>query len=180
MDQNPYEVGNNLDPPDAGPQTETFEGSVRSVQIVAGALMAGVLVFFGVVLVSTGGDIFGTQTPEIVGILGVLFGFIAIVNQFIIPKVIAGAQLRQIASDGFNERDEVAKLNLISGVYRGQLIVGLALLEGAAFLNLVGLMLERSIVSLAIVIVLLGSMALKFPTRDKVSFWVQDKLRELS
>lgn len=180
MNQNPYSAGNNPDPRNAGPQNETFEGSVRGMQIIAGALIAGVLVFFGVVLGGTQGDVFGTQTPDIIGILGVLFGLIAIVNQFIISKVIAGAQLKQIASNGFSELDEEETFNQICGVYRGQLIVSLALLEGAAFFNLISLLSEKSIVSLAVVIVLLSFMAIKFPTRDKVSFWVQDKLRELS
>ena len=93
--------------------------------------------------------------------------------------IIAATQLKQIASNGFSELDGEAKSNQICGVYRGQLIVGLALLEGAAFFNLIALLLEKSIVSLAVVIVLLSFMAIKFPTRDKVSFWVQDKLREL-
>ena len=179
MDQNPYSVGNNPDANNTGVHWACVEGSVRGMQIIAVALMAGVLLFFGIVLVNTQGNVFGTQNPELVTIIAAGFGILAIINHLIIPAIIAGAQLKQISTGGFSELGEAAKVEQICGVYRSQLIIALALLEGAAFFNLVALMIEQSAVALGTVILLLGLMILRFPTRDKVSFWVQDKFREL-
>lgn len=179
-DQNPFSVGDDLEPQNSGLQGATFEGSVRGMQIIAAAMMAGVLSFFGVVLVTTQGEILGTQAPELITILAAGFGVIAIVNHFVIPRIIAGSQLKQIVSKGLSELDETTKSNQVCGIYRSGLIVALAMLEGAAFFNLIALMIEKSVVSLGVAILLLGFMVLRFPTRDKVSFWVQDKLRELS
>jgi hypothetical protein len=39
--------------------------------------------------------------------------------------------------------------------------------------------IENHLLSLSAAIVLLGLMAVRFPTRTKVSWWVQDKLSEL-
>ncbi len=179
MDQNPYSIGDHADPHHGGLQGKSFEDAVRGMQIIAAALMAGVLVFRSIVLVITQGNVFGTQTPEVVTILGAGFGVLAIVNHLVIPKIIAGSQLRQIVSNGFSELDAESKSDRLFGVYRGQLIVALAMLEGAAFFNLIALMVEKNVVALGVATLLLSTMVMKFPTRDKVSFWVQDKLREL-
>lgn len=179
MDQNPYSIGNHADPHHGGLQGKSFEDAVRGMRIVAAALMAGVLVFLGIVLVTTQGDVIGTHTPEVLTILGAGFGVLAIVNHFVIPKIIAGSQLRQLVANGFSELDAESKSDRLFGVYRGQLIVALAMLEGAAFFNLIALMAEKNVVSLGVTFLLLGLMVLRFPSRDKVVFWVQDKLREL-
>lgn len=179
MDQNPYSVGNNLSSPNNNLQGANFERSVRGIQIIAGALMAGVLFFFGIVLLSTQGDVFNFRQPEIITIIAAGFGFLMIVNHSVIPRIVGSAQLKQVTSSGFAEADIATRIDKVVGVYRSQMIIGLALLEGAAFFNLVALMVEKSGFSLCVTVVLLALMALKFPTCDKVSFWVQDKLREI-
>jgi hypothetical protein len=179
MNENPYSVGEQPTFNDTRHQGPDLDGDVRGMQIIAVALMAGVLLFFGIVLVTTQGNVFGTQRPELITIIAAGFGILAIVNHLIIPAIIAGAHLKQISAAGFSELGDAAKTELICGVYRIQLIIALALLEGAAFFNLIALMIEHSAVALSAVILLLGLMTLRFPTRDKVSFWVQDKLREL-
>lgn len=179
MSENPYSVGEHPTINDTRLQGPEFDGALRGMQIIAAALMAGVLVFLSIVLVITQGDVFGTHTPEVVTILGAGFGVLAIVNHIVIPKIIAGSQLRQIVSNGFSELDAESKSDRLIGVYRGQLIVALAMLEGAAFFNLIALMVEKNVVALSIATLLLGLMVFRFPSRDKVVFWVQDKLREL-
>lgn len=180
MNQNPYAVGNNLDPRNVSPQTETFEGSVRGMQIIAVTLMSGVLFFLGIVLMNTQGDVLSFKQPEIITIIAAGFGLLMIVNHFVIPGIIASKQLKQLISNDFTGSDEATRIDKLVGVYRIQFIIGLALLEGAAFFNLIALMIGNSGFSLCTAGVLFALMLMRFPTRDKVSFWVQDKLRELS
>ncbi len=179
MDQNPYSVGGNRDPQTNELQGAKFEGSVRGMQIIAGALMAGVLFFLGLVLTVKQGDVFNFNPPGFITIIAAGFGFLMIVNHIVIPRIIGSSQLKQVASQGFEEADEATRIDQVVGVYRSQMIIGLALLEGAAFFNLIALMTEKSGFSLCVAMVLFALMTLRFPTRDKVSFWVQDKLREL-
>lgn len=179
MDHNPYSVS---EQPafDNGLQGPEFEAAIRAMKIIAGALIMGVLVFLGIVLVITKGEIGGMENADILTIIAAGFGFLMIVNHLVIPRVISGAQLKLAAEKGLADQDEVAKAKQVCGVYQAQMIVGFALLEGAAFFNLIVLMLEKSVASLGVVILLLSLMAIRFPTRDKVSFWVQNKLSELS
>jgi hypothetical protein len=180
VNQNPYSVGNNLDPQNADFQGANFEGSVRGMQIIAVALMSGVLFFLGIVLMSTQGDVLSFKQPEIITIIAAGFGLLMIVNHFVIPGIIASTQLKQLISNDFTGSEEATRIDKLVGVYRIQFIIGLALLEGAAFFNLIALMIGNSGFSLCTAGVLFALMLMRFPTRDKVSFWVQDKLRELS
>ena len=54
------------------------------------------------------------------------------------------------------------------------------MLEAAAFFNLVAMLVEKNGLNLIVVVVLLSLMLMKFPTRTKVSWWVQDRLTELN
>jgi hypothetical protein len=101
-----------------------------------------------------------------------------IVNHLVIPSIITKARLNQLKSQDSDGQNTELNLASLLGIYRMQLIITLAFLEGAAFFNLVSVMIEHHVISLIAAMVLLGLMAVRFPTRTKVSWWVQDRLRE--
>lgn len=177
MEHNPYSVGQEVDSPATGLQGSKFGASVRRMQIIAAALMMGVLMFLGVVLVTTAGRLDGQ--PEMVTMIAAGFAFLMLANHFVIPPIMAKAQLKQAIGSGIHQKSDEEKIQGYCEIYQTQLIVGFALLEGAAFFNLVAMMAEHCVASIVIVAVLLLLMVAKFPTRDKVTFWVENKLREL-
>ena len=101
------------------------------------------------------------------------------VNHLVIPGVISKQQLKKSANNGLEGADQESQSFKVAGIYRTQLIVALAMLEAAAFFNLVALLVEKNGLNLILVVVALSLMLMKFPTRTKVSWWVQDRLREL-
>ena len=177
MEHNPYSVGQEIDSTTAGLPGPKFEASVRTMQVIALALMMGVLVFLGVVLVVTSGRI--DDSPEMITKIAAGFALLMLMNHFVIPPIILKAQLERAIAAGLQQKPYAERTQECCGAYQTQLIAGFALLEGAAFFNLVAMMLEHCVASIVVVTLLLLLMAAKFPTRDKVSFWVQDKLREL-
>jgi len=180
MNQNPYSVSEQQTSGDVQSLGPAFDQQLRGMQIIASALMMGVLMFFGVVLVIAKGDIFGQGNPGIVTMIAAGFAGLMIVNHLVIPGLVTKAQLNQLKSQNSDGQNSEQKAASLLGIYRIQLIITLALLEGAAFFNLVSVMIEHHILSLIAAIVLLGLMAVRFPTRTKVSWWVQDRLRELN
>ena len=178
MNHNPYSVGEQPTFGDTGMQGPKFEASVRTMQIIVVALMMGVLSCLLVVLLTTKGNVLGLNKPTLMTLIAAGFGFLMIVNHFVIPGIISKAQLKQTASNELPEGGEESKQQHVVAIFQTQLIIGMALLEGAAFFNLVELMIDKSGFSLGIVILLMSLMLMKFPTRDKVSFWVQDRMRE--
>lgn len=65
------------------------------------------------------------------------------------------------------------------GVYQTRLITKLALLEGAAFINIVALQAEQSWWSLGTAGFVVILMIAGFPTRSKIEFWTQSQ-KEMS
>ena len=98
MEYNPYSVGKEIDSATTGLQGPKFEASVRTMQIIAAALMMGVLMFLGVVLVTTAGRIDGQ--PEMITIIAAGFAFLMLVNHFVIPSIMVKAQLKQAVGSG--------------------------------------------------------------------------------
>lgn len=178
MNPNPYSVGELQTAGDFQSLGAKFDQQLRVMQIIAFALMMGVMSFFGVVLVVTQGNVFGMQQPGLITIIAAGFAFIMIVNHFVIPSIIANAQLKRLAGVGTSDAEKEQRVASLANVYQVHLIVGLALLEGAAFFNLIALMIGKSAASIAVIVVLLSLMLFKFPTRTKVTWWIQEKLTE--
>ena len=179
MDHNPYSTGDQQSVGNVGLLGPKFDGSIRVMQIISVALMMGVLSFLLVVLVLTQGEVLGLKKPDIISLLAAGFGLVMFVNHLIIPGVIAKQQLKKTAENGLGGTDEESQSFKVAGIYQTQLIVALAMLEAAAFFNLVAMLVEKNGLNLIVVVVLLSLMLMKFPTRTKVSWWVQDRLKEL-
>jgi hypothetical protein len=179
MNQNPYSVSEQQTSDDLQSLGPKFDQQLRVMQIIAGTLMMGVIPFLVFVLVITKGNILGQGNPGIVTMVAAGFAGLMIVNHLVIPSIITKARLNQIKSQDSDGQNSELKLASLLSIYRMQLIITLAFLEGAAFFNLVSVMIEHHVISLIAAIVLLGLMAVRFPTRTKVSWWVQDRLREL-
>jgi hypothetical protein len=139
---------------------ETPEQTVRLLQIISGALVLGVLLMAGIAVVALGSLEAPPQGTVISG-LGAGFAVVAFVLHLVVPSVAA----RQQARSG-GERQ-------LYGAYVTKTILGLSLLEGAAFMNLVALMVEHNWWSLAIAGGLVFWMLTMFPTTTRVEDWVE-------
>jgi hypothetical protein len=170
MDHTPDSVGNLPSSGQAPP------ANVRTMQIIAFALMMGVVVFGLIVMFQTGGRLNGE--PGMLTWIAAGFAGLMIVNHLAIPSIIAGATWKKLVADGIRQKPEPEQAQAAMGVYQAQMIVAFAVLEGAAFFNLVVVMLERTMICLGIVIALLVLILIRFPTTTKVTWWIQDRLRE--
>jgi hypothetical protein len=180
MEHNPYSVGEQISSAESGLHNPGFAASIRLLQIISAALMMGVLSFLLVVLLVTEGEVLGRHNPSLITVIAAGIGLLTILIHFVLPTMITGAQLKSLRGSGWNQLDDAARTERIMGVHRTQHIIGLAVLEGAAFLNLIALMIGHSMFSTVMVVLLLSLMLAKFPTETKVSWWVQEKLREIN
>jgi len=71
----------------------------------------------------------------------------------------------------------------LAPIYQTQLIIGAAMLEGAAFFATIAYMfatiaymVERNPLALATAIALLGALVARFPTSDRVNAWLDRQL----
>jgi len=162
---------------------------VLTMQIIAGALMGGVVVFGTIAffIAPIGGGAAGVDLP-ILTHLALGFAAVAIVGRWVIPGVVVTAGRKRIVQgrspsppavsrspqlpEFIEKYGDVARL---IGLYQASLITGSAILEGAAFFCLVAFLPTREPICLWAAIVLVASMGLGFPTRSRVVHWVEDQ-----
>ena len=129
------------------------QGRLRVMQIVAGTLLLGVLVFLAIVLfiVFVRNNGAGNAPPRdlpLVSLLAVLFFAVQAPLAFVVPALQIRTSLRQIASGtwrlppGASAAAFSTDASKLLAVRQTTMIVGLALLEGAAFFACIAYLLE--------------------------------------
>lgn len=150
---------------------------VRTMQIICGALMMGVMFFLGIaVFLHFGKGPQRAQATPIVTYMAAGMAALMIIVRLVISLPVTKSAIQQITA--IRPLNDIHKLDLY-GVYQTQMIVGCALLEGAAFFNLVSFIIDGQLWTLGIVAVLLAMMASSFPTFERVDGWAEDQLRQL-
>jgi hypothetical protein len=151
--------------PDDVPQPQLW-----TMQIICAALMMGVFIplaiFLFLVLVQQQKPIL--TKPEDMQMLSLVAIVLLAANaslSLFLPVMMTKSALPRLATS------EPSVLQLIA-LYQTTLIIGLALLEGAAMLGCVAFFLEAHVVDLAVVGIGLILMAARFPTRGRVATWL--------
>jgi hypothetical protein len=142
----------------------------RTVQIIAGALIVGPLIFAVIAFLSGQGQQPGDPT---IGYIAILFSVIALFASFFLPTKVAKQNSASLGSQG----TDLSMMQLF-GVFNTQVIIRAALLEGGAFFCCVAYMSSRLWWTLAMALGLLSVIAIFFPTRGRFDDWVREQ-REL-
>ena len=145
---------------------------IRTSQIIASALMAGVTVF-GVIAVAMGGKVQPRQ--PIVAYIAILLAAQVVALRFFIPNLVVNSRLKSLKESGLE-----AIKNQLPALFQTRMIIGLALLEGAAFFNLVSYLIEGQWFSIGVAGFLLALMAMMFPTIRKYDLWADEALQSVN
>ena len=160
-------------------QMAALESSVRTVQIIAFALVMGTISFFILlgVLVE-----WGTVHADfsLLANAGLVFGGLTVVMASVIARLVSRSALQvalnHLKESGISTKDELGMRTLV-GVFQSKLVVQYALLESAAFFNGVLFFLDNSLVSLVAGIAVALMMIALFPRASQIHEWVDDILR---
>ena len=144
--------------------------TLLTCRIIGGALVFGVLAFATLVIVLRLGE--PAEDEALVSLIGAGVAFLAVVARQVVVGVMGGR-----TASGTAGSPAAGAL----GLYVTRLIVGLAILEGACFFNLIAYMLEGHWWSLLVVAGLLAWMIASFPTTTRLRQWIEDReqLREI-
>jgi len=177
---------------------EAIGRRVLTLQIVVGALVAGLLVFLVVVLVVIQEGMPGA--PEVASILtyvAVGLALTAVLVRLFVPDMIVARGRRQIGegawqmprsapAHGATGQQHSAQFVEQTGdagrlflVFQTRTIVAAALLEGPAFFALIAYMLGRSPLAMIVALLLILGVALHFPTQSGVLHWIEEQLRRV-
>lgn len=169
--------------------------ALRIMQIIAGALVAGVLSFATVASIVVFGQAPaaqpGGQPPaaaqngsEVVMYLAMAFAAVAAVAavmSFVVSNLVSAAGVKgvaKMAQDGTATGPKELFGRLLA-VAQTKMIIALALIEGAAFFNLIAFIITKSLIPPAVVGALLLVMAIHFPTKGKLASWFEEQKQAL-
>ena len=118
--------------------------------------------------------------------IAVAVGLMNLALSFVVPNLAVANGRRQIArgvapkiKGGPTEAKQIypsGDTGMLAQLYQTQLIVGAAMLEGAAFFAGIAFMLERNPIAAGMALVLLAVLAARFPTRDRIQAWLEQQL----
>jgi hypothetical protein len=156
---------------------------IRIMQIIAFALITGVVIFLGFaciqVFVQREGKPLGP--PEglpIITIAAIVMLFGGAIMSFVLPMVMTGAAMQRL-SVGSVSKNPANDYNSLLSIKQTTLIVGMALLEGPAFMAGIAFLVEARQEALGLAGIAIVGLALKFPTQAKVRAWLCDSTNRL-
>lgn len=132
------------------------------LRIITLACPIAVLVFVEISIVILGGDVTEEMSPMAWGAIGVAVA--AIVASRVVPGRIASAKTSHEPT-----------IEELLGSYTTRLIIGLAILEGAAFFSVVVFLVKAQWPLLIATAVLAILMIAKFPTRSGLERWIKER-----
>jgi len=138
---------------------------IRTMQIIALALPQGVILF-ALIAVFVLGALSQPSSGNAVSLIAAGFAAVAFVAHLVVPNLIAGRRV--------NTQTPPTELQPY-GAYQSQMIMKVALLEGAAFFNVIATIIEHNWWSLGIAGLLVGWMLTNFPTRGRVERWIAEQ-----
>jgi hypothetical protein len=140
----------------------TIDQTLLTCRIIGGALVFGVVSFVTIAVVLRLGQ--AAEEGALMSLVGVGVAAAAVVARQVVVGVMSGATPKAgLPASG------------ALGLYVTRLIVGLAILEAAAFFNVIAYLLEGHWWSLLVVAGLVAWMIASFPTRTRLRQWVEDR-----
>ena len=160
-------------------QMAALDASVRTVQIIAFALIMGIISFFVLLGFLVEWEAVHTDFSLLAN-AGLVFGGLTAVMASVIARLVSRSALQvaleHLKESGTSPKDELGMRTLV-GVFQTKLIVQYALLESAAFFNGVLFFVDKSIVSLVAGVAVTLMMIALFPRTSQIHDWVDDILR---
>ena len=154
------------------PQPVSPESVGRTSQIISGALIMGIVMFGGVAFVVAKG---AEDKVPMLAFIGIAFAGMNTVLRFIVPTIIVNA-----AKPKLIEANDADRMVQLAGLYQTKMIVGMAVLEGAALFNLVAYITDKQFWSYGVVAFLLGVMAISLPSQGLFESWAEEMKRNLN
>jgi hypothetical protein len=171
------------------PQRDHIQRVARTVQIIVGAMGIGVASFFGIVILLVQQRAqFAWAGSRVLTYLSIAVALLVTVAYIIVPRLIAD-RMRQAIVDGKSDdwgivknmpnADKLGDLAPIMMIYQTRMIVGIALLEGAAFFACIAYLFEHRRITIIIAAALLVGILSQLPSFARVEAWAEDELAEL-
>lgn len=164
------------------PDDRVPPGRLRTMQIIAGALVLGLAVFLGIVVFlvqvqNQGRPLGQAQGAPVMSILALGMLAVLAVMSVVLPDVMMRQYVRGTARGHFPSPQSDA--DWLLGLRQTTLILSLALLEGPAFFCCIAYLLEGRFYTLGGALLAILLMGSRFPTEAGLRAWLRRQLDAL-
>jgi hypothetical protein len=164
---------------------------VRAMQIVAGALITGGLLFcayavFSVQVQRNGRGMGAPGALPVITIMAVVVLLVMMPASLVVPRMLTSQALRQLIAGTWQappqaKPEDVATVGgKLMVVRQTSMIIGFAMLEGSAFLSCMAYFVEAQSIALVLVAFALIAMLFQFPTTARVASWLERQAEGLA
>jgi hypothetical protein len=150
-------------------EIEFARNRVRIFRLLVAALAAGVLVFAIFAVIFRGNLAFNFPPPFLSLVLGGI-SIVVGIQSILIPILARSRIAAEPNTSRANRMDKLCSMWLGTG------IAGMALMESAAILNLVAVLLEGNLTNLVLAGLGLAGMIAQFPTLNRLLDWLEPRL----
>ena len=159
------------------PQQLNPEQRIRVMFTIWSALIMGV-VTFGIIAGTISQKETAGEDLLIITYMGLGMTALMLVLRIFVPALVGRNLFRQamerIKTEKITDEEEV--LATYYQIFTTRMIIGLALLEGAAMLNIVAFIVESQLISFVAVGILLLVMIASVPTKSKLDGWIRNQM----
>lgn len=159
-----------------GDEEKSIRGMLQTTRIIVFALAAGVI-SFGLVVLSTKGlpPLILNLNPGPLSLIAISVAAISLFMSFVVPKMLSKAIPVNRTPEMSSQKN--APLLMALQQIQTETIIGCAILEGAAFLNLIAAMMEPNLLHLLVAAVVWLFLVARFPLFvDQFITGVQERL----
>lgn len=164
---------------DDGPSAESSAAVARILallRVVTGALIFGVISLLGIGFFLSGEDM--VNEPEFMSWLGLGIGGLMFVQHLVVPSFIARAAIRKQRS--LEGVDPETAYYVLAKVFQTQHIVGSAMLEAGAILNVVFFIATNFIGNAVFAGVMALVMIVRLVMLSSAHVWIDEKYQQMS
>lgn len=141
-------------------QVRSLRAKLISIQIISGALIAGVLVFVAITCLITDWEELSDQL-KMLTLIGAMTGVVMFALSIVAPGMFAGGPAH-------SEKDETKALQVIVNSLMTENLIRFVLIEAAIFLNLMVFFIEPHRATLIVVAIGILLMLVCFPRQSKL------------
>ncbi len=167
---------------------ESLKPPVKVMRFVVGAMAGGAAAMLVTVVVSCEANAAILPAAGPMGWISAGVAILAMLASRVVPAVIARQQCARLAAGQFelpagSPAGPLAALGdagKLAAIYQTQLIIGCAMLEGAAFFCGVSILIfDGGVIATGVTVSLIVALLWRFPSPSGVARWIEWRLREI-
>lgn len=165
-----------------------WQTRLRVTQIIAAALLIGLLSFTGVVvyLVQSGAQPLPQNQLFIMTYLTLGLFLLQALLALVMPRKIANYNVQQVAAGTWQMQEQpvaadhfATDTDKLLAIYQTALIIQLALLEGVGFFACIAYLLEQQVIILVVLGLIVLFLLISFPGQERMRRWIEHQSRRI-